>query len=254
MSNAPPEQPSPEQTTPSWIIVEDGPVIVVNKPSGIVTEGPGDTVVARVKAHLKKKYDKAGNVYVGIPHRLDRDTTGALMFTRNSKTAARVSEQFRDRTVQKIYWVLLETPPTPASGDLCDWLVKDSAKSFVEVCETATDGAKEAKLSYDTIEVRDCVALVRVELQTGRTHQIRVQFSSRGFAVRGDLKYGGTAWDAGSSMSVPNANVRLVGLHAISLRLKHPIRYDDMEVRAPLPEYWPDWTHRIFAALSTDSA
>lgn len=235
---------------PDWIICEDGPLLAVNKPPGIITEGRGDSVVSRVKTFLKEKYQKLGNVYVGIPHRLDRDTTGTVVFTRNSKAAARVAEQFRDRTVQKTYWVLLEKPPNPAAGELTDWLVKDSEQATVEAVPFGTSNAREAKLSYRTLAVQDGKALVEVDLQTGRTHQIRVQFSSRGSAVLGDLKYGGTQWTppvtASNLAPAPDAaDVRYVGLHAMQLQLKHPIRYDELKVQASLPEFWPDWTRDL---------
>jgi 23S rRNA pseudouridine1911/1915/1917 synthase len=228
-------------STPDWVICEDGPLLAVNKPAGIITEGHGDTVAARVKQFLKSKYQKDGNVYLGIPHRLDRDTTGAIVFTRNSKTAARVSQQFRDRTVSKSYLVLLEQVPVPSQGVFEDWLIKDKERSFVEVSTREDEKSREARLSYQTLHVEDGLALVQVELHTGRTHQIRVQFASRGFPVLGDLKYGGTEWQPHGVEPAANPT-RFVALHSVSLQLKHPIRYDDLIITAPLPSCWPEWT------------
>lgn len=223
---------------PDWLILEDGPLIAVNKPAGILTEGiPGGqaTMVGEVKGWLKQKYDKPGNVYLGIPHRLDRASTGVLVFTRNSKTAARVAEQFEKREVTKTYWALLESRPAESSGLLVDWLKKIPDEARSEVVESGSDGAKEARLNYHVVAESDGVCLVEIQLLTGRMHQIRVQFASRGYPVVGDTKYGATAWQA--ELDVPAADVR-IALHARSLTLKHPIRYDELTIHAPVPEYW----------------
>lgn len=242
--------------SPDWIICEDGPLVAVNKPTGIFTEGFGDTVVDRVKSFLKSKYQKSGNVYLGIPHRLDRETTGVMVFARNSKAAARLAEQFSDRSTQKTYLLLLEKPPQPNRGELVDWLLKDSEQAFVEVVSPDTPKAREARLSYETLHVQDGIALVRVELHTGRTHQIRVQFASRGCPVLGDVKYGGSTWQPDPAASqtdrvTPNDAVGLVALHALSLRLKHPIRYDEVLIEAPLPNSWPAWACEFIANLGS---
>ncbi len=218
-----------------WLLLEDGPLLAVNKPAGLLTEGvPGGegTLVGAVKDWLKTTYGKAGNVYLGIPHRLDRPTSGVIVFTRNSKAAARVAEQFERRQVSKVYWALLEAAPEADSGLLVDWLrkVPDDARS--EVCEPGIERAREARLEYRTIRRIGDRCLVEVRLLTGRMHQIRVQFASRGCPVAGDVKYGGSLW---KQMATEDG---LIALHARSLTLRHPIRYDELTIEAPLPDYW----------------
>jgi 23S rRNA pseudouridine1911/1915/1917 synthase len=182
---------------PDWLLLEDGPLIAVNKPAGILTEGVPqgeETMVGIVKAWLAEKYQKPGNVYLGIPHRLDRATSGTLVFTRNSKAAARVAEQFEKRQVSKTYWTLLEKRPEAESGLLVDWLLKVPDQAISEVVDAETPGAKEARLTYQTVREVDGNWLVEVQLLTGRMHQIRVQFASRGCPVVGDTKYGAGEW------------------------------------------------------------
>ena len=232
---------------PDWLLLEDGPLIAVNKPAGILTEGAPvaeQTMVGLVKAWLAAKYQKSGNVYLGIPHRLDRATSGTIVFTRNSKTAARVAEQFEKRQVSKIYWALLEDRPKADSGLLVDWLLKVPDQAIAEVVSADTVGAKEARLEYHILRQVDKWWLVEIQLLTGRMHQIRVQFASRGFPVVGDTKYGAREWlDAdnlnpgASSVSSPASDVR-IALHARSLSLFHPIRYDRMTIETPVPDYW----------------
>lgn len=218
-----------------WLLLEDGPLLAINKPAGLLTEGvPGGegTLVGAVKDWLKVRYGKAGNVYLGIPHRLDRPTSGVIVFTRNSKTAARVAEQFEQRQVSKIYWALLEAAPEAESGLLVDWLRKVPEDARSEVCDSGAERAKEAKLEYRTLRQIGDRWLVEVRLLTGRMHQIRVQFASRGCPVAGDVKYGGLPWNLQAS------DDELIALHARSLTLKHPIRYDELTIEAPLPDYW----------------
>lgn len=249
---------------PEWLCLEDGPLIAVNKPAGILTEGVPfgeQTMVGLVKAWLAEKYRKPGNVYLGIPHRLDRATSGTLVFTRNSKTAARVAEQFEKRQVTKTYWALLEDRPPADSGLLVDWLLKipDQAKSTP--VSTDTPGAKEARLEYQVICEAEGRWLVEVQLLTGRMHQIRVQFASRGCPVAGDVKYGGHEWPTRDSRIIghsddgafdesadsPEAETVAgrgadadvcIALHARSLKLLHPIRYEPVTIETPLPHYW----------------
>lgn len=218
---------------PDWLLLEDGPLLAVNKPAGLLTEGvPGgqSTMVGEVKAWLKQKYDKPGNVYLGIPHRLDRATTGVLVFTRNSKTAARVAEQFEKRQVRKIYWALLTATPPEPEGTLTDWLRKIPDEARAEIAAPESPGAREARLNYRVMSESDGRCLVEIELLTGRMHQIRVQFASRGCPIVGDAKYGATL-DA-------DVEDTRIGLHARSLTLKHPIRYDELSIEAPLPPGW----------------
>lgn len=224
---------------PDWLLREDGPLLAVNKPVGFLTEGPvagPPCIVNDTKAWLAKKYDKPGNVYLGIPHRLDRATSGVLVFGRNSKVSRRLSEQFLERTVTKKYLAILQTPPEPPSGLLVDWLRKDREKAISEVVSADTENAKEAQLEFQTLGPVDGGTLVEVTLITGRMHQIRVQFAARGWPVLGDTKYGGSEWTPETAADLP---AERIALHARSLTLKHPIRYDEVTIEAPVPGHWP---------------
>jgi 23S rRNA pseudouridine1911/1915/1917 synthase len=245
---------------PDWLLAEDGPLIAVNKPAGVLTEGipSGEqTMVGLVKAWLAKKYDKPGNVYLGIPHRLDRATSGTMVFTRNSKTAARVAEQFEKRQVSKTYWAMLEERPEADAGLLVDWLLKVPDRAISEVVSAETAGAKEARLEYHILREVNGRWLVEVKLLTGRMHQIRVQFASRGCPVVGDTKYGAAPWlepkttvddnpvpkvqptaDADESLPARNASDMRIALHARTLSLLHPIRYDSLTLETSVPDYW----------------
>lgn len=236
------------------ILCEDGPVIAVNKPPGLVVQGapPGVMNLADlVRGYLKLKYAKPGNVYLGVPHRLDRPVSGVVVFSRNSKCAARLSQQFAERQVRKIYRAVLERPPDPSAGTLTDWLLRlpetvgDEPGPAAAKVVTATEGAPGAKpavLHYRTLALSRGRALVEIELETGRMHQIRVQFASRGFAIVGDLQYGaGTVWEGGSirpATATDEQRFRPIALHAWRLMLKHPIRYDELTITAPVPRTW----------------
>jgi 23S rRNA pseudouridine1911/1915/1917 synthase len=225
---------------PLDVLLEDGPLLAVNKPAGLLTQGVPDglpSLEALVKAHLKDKYRKPGNVYLGMPHRLDRPVSGVVVMARNSKAAARLAEQFRHRTVRKWYLCLTERRPEPAAGVLEDWLLKDAEAAQARVVAADTPGAQSAVLHYRALAMYGQRALVQVELLTGRMHQIRVQLSSRGWPIVGDRQYGATSDFAPSPTS--DARDRPIALHAAALRLKHPIRYDELTIRAPLSAAWP---------------
>lgn len=237
------------------ILLEDGPLIAVNKPAGLLTQGVPHghpTLEARVKDYLKHKYSKPGNVYLGVPHRLDRPVSGIVVFAKNSKAAARLAEQFRDRSVQKFYLVVTERIPAEPTGRLKDWLLKDAEAAHVTVVPPATAGAKEAMLDYRLVAERDGRALLEIELHTGRMHQIRVQLASRGWNIVGDYQYGAAQpaspiIDQPVTADVPNLGdaqdkydrfTAPIALHARRLCLAHPIRYDHLELVAPIPTAW----------------
>ncbi|MBT5018936.1 RNA pseudouridine synthase [Planctomicrobium sp.] len=222
----------PAQNPKLNIICEDGPVIAVNKPSGVISQGAPaglQSLAEQVKAYLKVKYNKPGVVYLGIPHRLDRPVSGVSVFARNSKSAARLSDQFAKRQVTKTYRAILEKPPTKDEGVLEDWIYRIPDHSRVEISNASTKGAKHARLTYRTLAVSQGKALVEVDLETGRMHQIRIQFASRGYHILGDEKYG-----ANSKLRNPIA----IGLHAWQLSLIHPIRKEPLTITAPQPEEW----------------
>ncbi|MCA9079569.1 MAG: RluA family pseudouridine synthase [Planctomycetaceae bacterium] len=236
------------------VICEDGPVIAVNKPSGLICQGAPigvDSLVSQVKEYLKVKYDKPGNVYLGVPHRLDRPVSGVVVFSRNSKCAARLSEQFAKRQVEKTYVALLEHVPDEPEGELVDWLyrVPDQPRVLVVNCNRAD--AKEARLHYRTLRTVRGKALVAVRLGTGRMHQIRVQFASRQCPIVGDTQYGAR----GPFPGFPNDPLTApIGLHGAELTILHPIRYDRLTIQAPLPDTWkrlgmPKLDPRELAAL-----
>jgi len=222
------------------ILLEDGPLIAVNKPPGMISQGaPKDAwgLVDEVKQYLKQKYDKPGNVYLGVPHRLDRPVSGVMVFSRNSKCAARLSEQFANRQVEKTYWACVEVPPDPSEGRLVDWILRIENEPRVAIVDADTPAAKQAALTYKTLDVRNGRCLVEVSLETGRMHQIRVQLASRGWPIVGDVQYGATTLLAGRSSRERDG---AIALHARCLRLLHPIRYDPIEIVAPVPGIWSE--------------
>ena len=227
---------------PDWLLLEDGPLLAVNKPAGILTEGapaPAPSLVDEVKAWLRDRSGKAGNVYLGIPHRLDRSTSGVIVFTKNSKAAARVARQFEERQVTKIYWALLEQAPATPAGMMIDWLRRIPDESRSEVVPPGTSGAKEAQLRYRALGEVGGLFLVEVHLLTGRMHQIRAQFGSRGCPLAGDVRYGGGVWKPAADGEKTTVPAGAIALHARALDLLHPIRYDSIHLEAPVPDYWP---------------
>ena len=215
------------------ILHEDNHCIAVNKPCGWPSahfDGVNETVDRLIKSYLKEKYHKPGNVFLGVVHRLDKPVSGVLMFARTSKAAARLSEQFRENSIEKIYWAVVELGPKkelPVFGTLEDWLRKDEDKGGVEVTAPAVQGSKLAVLHYQTKAVHRGLALLELRPQTGRTHQLRVQLAHHGFPIYGDSKYG-------SSTKFGNG----IGLHARSLTFLHPIRLDPITLTAEPPKTW----------------
>lgn len=218
----------------AWsVLLEDGPILAINKPAGLLTQAPPGvpSLEAEVKASLKERLDKPGKVYLGIPHRLDRGVSGVIVFTRNSKAAARMAEQFEQRTVRKVYWAVVEGIPDPPAAELTDWILKLPEQSRAEIVPAVTPGARGCRLSYRVLATRENTSLVEIEPHTGRMHQIRVQFASRGWPVLGDTQYGST--------HSPFSEKQRIALHAHSLTFQHPVRYDPVTVTAPLPDDWP---------------
>jgi len=224
-------------TTPV-ILFEDNHCLAVAKPAPLLTQGvPAGipTLEAWVKAYLKEKYQKAGNVYLGIPHRLDRPVSGVVVFARNTKAARRLAEQFRERQVAKVYWAAVEGDVQPAAGTWEDWLRKLPEEARTERVESCTPGARHAILGYRRLQPCAGGTLVEFRPATGRMHQIRLQTALRGWPVRGDVLYG-----AKLPMGPPVAvsRERIIALHARSLTFLHPIRYEPLTVVAPLPSTW----------------
>lgn len=217
---------------PLQILYEDNHCLAICKPAGVLTTGytgGEETLDRQVKQYLKEKYQKPGNVFLGVVHRLDRPATGVLLFARNSKAAARLAEQFREGQTTKLYWVLVEGQMASSRGSFEDWLWKDHMTGYVQVLKQAAPNAKYAKLDYERLGMTEQVTWLAVQLHTGRTHQIRVQFSSRGHPVWGDQKYG-------SVIPFPCG----IALHARSLTFLHPIRYEPITLVAPCPSSWAE--------------
>jgi 23S rRNA pseudouridine1911/1915/1917 synthase len=216
--------------SPLTILYEDNHCLAIAKPSGAVSthyQGKEETLDRVVKAYLKEKYQKPGNVFLGIVHRLDRPVSGVLMFARTSKAAARLAEQFREGTIEKIYWAVVDGDLARSAGTLEDWLRKDQSVGRVEVVEPRTRGAHLALLHYQQRASHGGLSWLEVRPQTGRTHQLRVQLAHHGHPIYGDAKYG----------SVHTFD-RAIALHARSLTFLHPIRHEPITLTADLPRAW----------------
>lgn len=219
------------------LLYEDGPCLVVGKPGGLLTQGPPgiDSLEVRVKQFLKQRDNKPGKVYLGVPHRLDRPASGALVLGRHVRAARRLSEQFSGRTIEKVYWVLVEGAPRPERGTWTDYLRKVPDEARAEVVEASHPDARRAVLHYRVLEQAGGLSWVQIALETGRTHQIRVQASVRGHPVVGDLQYGaGRPFGPAAS----NPRDRWIALHARELTFRHPMTREAVTVAAPLPAPW----------------
>jgi 23S rRNA pseudouridine1911/1915/1917 synthase len=230
---------------PKAILFEDNHCLAVAKPAPLLTQGvpPGiPTLEAMVKAYLKERYHKPGNVYLGIPHRLDRPVSGVVVFARNTKAARRLAEQFHDRQVRKVYWALVEPSAAgelpPAEGVWEDWLLKVKEEARTERVAAGTPDARQAVLRFRRLQANAEGTLLEIEPETGRMHQIRVQAATRGWPVRGDVAYGARL-PFGPAAELPRE--RVIALHARSLTFLHPIRYEPQTVTAPLPEMWGEF-------------
>jgi 23S rRNA pseudouridine1911/1915/1917 synthase len=223
------------------ILLEDNHILAIAKPPGLLTQGvPAGvpTLEAMAKAYLKEKYHKPGNVYLGIPHRLDRPVSGVVLFARNSKAAGRLAEQFEKRQVRKIYWALVAGRVEPAEGAWDDWLRKLPDEARAELAAEGSEGAKRARLRYQCLRASADWSHLEVVLETGRMHQIRVQAASRGHPVLGDALYGSTR-PFGPPAELPRE--QWIALHARSLTFLHPLRYEPVTLTAPPPDAWHEF-------------
>jgi 23S rRNA pseudouridine1911/1915/1917 synthase len=212
------------------ILYEDNHCLAINKPSGSLSthyDGSEETLDRMVKEYLKEKYKKPGNVFLGIVHRLDRPVSGVLLFARTSKAAARLAEQFREGSVEKVYWAVVEGEVNRAAGSLEDWLLKDRETGRVEVVEPRDEGARQALLHYQRRATHGDLTWLEVRPQTGRTHQLRVQLAHHGHPIYGDAKYGAV-----------HTFGRAIGLHARSLTFLHPIRNEPITLKADVARPW----------------
>lgn len=227
------------------VLYEDNHCLAVCKPAGLLTQGVPTgipTLEGQARTYLKEKYNKKGNVYLGIPHRLDRPVSGVVLFARSSKAAARLAEQFAGRTVTKVYWALVERNEQgevpPSEGVWEDFLLKDAEQARTTRVEAGTEGGKRAVLHFRRVSEHLDGALLEVQPETGRMHQIRVQAAVRGWPIRGDELYGAKSSFGPAAEQVRD---RMIGLHARSLTFLHPIRYEPIVVTAPVSEAWCPW-------------
>ena len=221
--------------TPADVIFEDNHLLLVNKPAPLATMGVEDgrpSLIADAKEYIGRKYNKPGNVFLGVVSRLDTPVTGIVVLARTSKAASRLAKQFRNRTVDKSYLALVDGHIIPEEGSCTDWLVRHPRHRKVLIAKSTDESAQEAKLEYRT--VRHLTAhdgspqsMLEVNLLTGRKHQIRIQLSSRGHAILGDRKYG-------SDVQFANG----IALHGRSLTIEHPTQKVPMTFEAPLPKSW----------------
>lgn len=211
------------------VLFEDNHLIVVNKKAGEITQGDktGDTPLPdKLKQWLKEKYQKPGNVFLGVVHRLDRPTSGIVVFAKTSKALSRLNEMFRSKNVRKSYWAIVENAPPNQNGRCEDLLVKNEKqnKSYVTK-DLKHPQAKKAILNYKLISSSTNYHLVEVDLETGRHHQIRVQLANIGSIIKGDLKYGAKRSNKDKSIS----------LHARKIEFIHPVSKENVVIIAPTP-------------------
>jgi len=212
------------------ILYEDNHLLGVYKPPGMLIQGDktGDlSLLDWAKAWIKKRYDKPGNVFLGLVHRLDRPVAGAALFARTSKAAARLSAQIREQTVEKIYWAVVHGTPSSSEGESRLYLARIRNKSIVTTPDNSS--AKFAVLRYRVLESSSPFSLVEVILVTGRHHQIRCQLSAMGFPILGDFKYG-------SPQPLPQGAIALLSKRIIC---RHPTRNQDVVIESPMPKNWP---------------
>lgn len=235
---------SPEAGSPGFeILYEEGPCLGVLKPSGLLTQAPPpiDSLESRIKQFLKVRDHKPGRVYLGVPHRLDRPVSGVMVFAKHVRAARRLAEQFQGRTVDKRYWALVAGCVVEDAGTWADHLRKVPNEPRVEVSSPSAAGARRAVLHFRVLErgklplSEQAVSWLEINLETGRMHQIRVQASSRGFAVLGDRQYG-SAWDFGPPAT--DERQRAIALHACRLTFRHPMSRDTVTLEAPPPAPW----------------
>lgn len=210
------------------ILHEDNHTIVINKAPSDIVQGDktGDEPLSeRIKTYLKEKYNKPGNVFCGVVHRLDRPTSGALVFARTSKALSRLNAQFRDKSTRKIYWAVVEKQPQEEEGTLVHYLKKNDKQNKSYASLEELPGSKRSVLKYKVLGKSDFYTLLEVELETGRHHQIRSQLSDIGCPIKGDVKYGARRSNGDGS----------IHLHARQLEFLHPTTKEKICVLAPVP-------------------
>jgi 23S rRNA pseudouridine1911/1915/1917 synthase len=210
------------------VLYEDNHIIVVNKRAGDIVQGDktGDKPLSEVvKSYLKENHNKEGNVYLGVVHRLDRPTTGVVMFAKTSKALPRLNKLFAEKKAKKTYWALVKHQPPRTNDTLVHWLKKNPKNNKSTAYPKEAKGSKKAILHYNITQKLDNFYLLEIDLETGRHHQIRAQLASIGSPIKGDLKYGFDRSNKDASIS----------LHARTLRFMHPVKKEEISITAPLP-------------------
>ncbi len=208
------------------ILFEDNHLIAVNKRSGVLVQGDitGDKPLSElVKDYLKDKYKKPGEAYLGLPHRLDRPTSGLVIFTKTSKALPRMNKLFEEKKIVKTYWAIVKKAPPKKADKLVHFLVRNHKKNKSFVCSKETPNSKRAELDYKVIQSLDRYSLIEIKPKTGRHHQIRVQLSHIGSPIKGDLKYGFDRSNRDAS----------IHLHARGVEFIHPVKKEMINILAP---------------------
>lgn len=211
------------------ILYEDNHLIAINKMPGELSQGDktGDlSLIDDVKDYLRRKYDKKGNVYLGLPHRLDRPTSGVILFAKTDKALSRLSDSFRKGEVDKTYYAVVLERPQKSEDRLIHYLVRDEKRNISIAYPREVRGSQKAILSYSLIDESEKYFLLSVNLETGRHHQIRSQLKAIGLHIKGDLKYGAPRSNRDGGIC----------LHSRRISLIHPVRKEPLEIIAPLPD------------------
>ncbi len=211
------------------VVYEDNHIIIVNKNSSEIVQGDktGDTPLSDiVKQYLKEKYEKTGNVFVGVTHRLDRPVSGLVVFAKTSKALSRLNEMFKNSEVRKTYWAIVKNCPKSEEAELVNYLVRNEKQNKSYAYDKEVKNSKKAILRYRLISHSENYYLLEVDLKTGRHHQIRCQLAKMGCPIKGDLKYGFPRSNPDGSIS----------LHARKISFIHPVSKKTIEVEAPVPD------------------
>lgn len=210
------------------VLFEDNHIVIINKRAGDITQGDktGDKPLSDVvKEYIKDKYNKPGNVYLGVVHRLDRPTSGIIIFARTSKSLERLNKMLRDKTINKTYWAVVKNHPKKEKDTLINFLKKNPKNNKSTAFSKEIEGSKKAILHYSVIKKLDNYSLLEIDLETGRHHQIRSQLSNIGSPIKGDLKYGFNRSNKDGS----------IHLHARKIEFTHPVSKETIKVFAPTP-------------------
>ncbi len=211
------------------VLYEDNHIIIVNKTCSEIVQGDktGDTPLSEtIKVYLKEKYDKPGNVFVGVTHRLDRPVSGIVVFARTDKALSRLNEMFKTQQVKKTYWAIVKNMPPKLEDELVHYLTRNEKQNKSYAYDKDVKDAKKSILSYKQVAQSDNYFLLEINLQTGRHHQIRCQLAKIGSPIKGDLKYG-------FARSNPDGGI---SLHARSVEFIHPVSKELIKVVAPVPD------------------